>query len=221
MRLLLVEDDPMIREAVRTGLRHAGFTLDCVEDGVAALCAAASEPFDLVLLDLGLPRRSGVEVLRLLRSQGHDVPVIIITARDSVEQRIAGLDAGADDYVVKPFDIGELAARIRSVVRRHQGNAGPVLRAGPICLDPATREVRMDDIPVTLSAREFRVLELLMRRPGLALSRSQIEERLFGWGEEVESNAVEVHIHALRKKLGTQAIQNIRGVGWFVPRQQV
>ena len=219
MRLLLVEDDPMIGEAVRTGLQRCGFTVDWVKDGAAALSAAATEPFDLMLLDLGLPQRGGTEVLRVLRGEGRRIPVIVITARDGVEERIAGLDAGADDYVVKPFDIKELSARIRAVARRHHGHAHPVLRAGEISLDPATREVSVGANPVALSAREFSLLEMLMHRPGVALSRRQLEERLFGWGDEVDSNAVEVYIHGLRKKLGVQAIQNIRGVGWLVPKR--
>jgi DNA-binding response OmpR family regulator len=218
MRLLLVEDDPMIGGAVRTGLLHAGFTVDWVRDGTAALAACAAEPFDLVLLDLGLPGRDGIEVLQALRRAGRRLPVIVITAREGVDQRIAGLDAGADDYVVKPFDVAELAARVRAVARRDRGHGDPVLRAGTISLDPATREVRVNGSPVLLTGREFGLLELLMRRPGVPLSRAQIEERLFGWGEEVESNAVEVYIHGLRRKLGAQAIQNIRGVGWLVPR---
>jgi DNA-binding response OmpR family regulator len=193
--------------------------VDWVGDGAAALTACSAESFDLMLLDLGLPRRGGIEVLRMLRSQGRRIPVIIITARDGVEERIAGLDAGADDYVVKPFDVAELAARIRAVARRHQGQAHPVLQSGAIRLDQATREVSVGGDPVVLTAREFSLLEMLMRRPGVAFSRAQIEERLFGWGEEVESNAIEVHIHGLRKKLGAQAIQNIRGVGWLVPKR--
>lgn len=218
MRLLLVEDDAMIGDAVRTGLRHAGFTVDWVRDGAAALAACGAETFDLMLLDLGLPRRSGLDVLAVMRGRGQAVPVIVITARDGIGDRIAGLDAGADDYIVKPFDVGELSARIRAVVRRSRGKPTPIMRAGPISLDPATREVAIDGVPAALSAREFGVLELLMRRPGVPLSRTQLEEGLFGWGEEVESNAVEVYIHGLRKKLGAAAIQNIRGVGWMVPR---
>lgn len=219
MRLLLVEDDPMIGEAVRTGLRHAGFAVDWVKDGVAALASCATETFDLMLLDLGLPRRGGLEVLAALRAREQPIPVIVITARDGIGDRIAGLDAGADDYIVKPFDVGELSARIRAVARRQRGQSAPIMRAGPISLDPATREVRVNGIATPLFKREFGILELLMRRPGVPLSRAQLEERLFGWGEEVESNAVEVHIHGLRKKLGADAIQNIRGVGWMVPLQ--
>jgi two-component system, OmpR family, response regulator QseB len=218
MRLLLVEDDVMIGEAVRTGLTQAGFSVDWVKEGVAALSAATTEPFAAMLLDLSLPRKDGLDVLREMRAGGHHLPVIVITARDAIEDRIVGLDAGADDYIVKPFDVHELAARVRAVVRRHQGRAEPLLRAGAITLDPALRDVRVNDQPVMLSAREYGVLELLMSKPGVPMSRGEIEQRLFRWGQEVESNAVEVHIHNLRKKLGAQAIQNIRGVGYLVPR---
>lgn len=218
MRVLLVEDDAMIGDAVRVGLGRAGITVDWVRDGAAGLAAASGEPFGAVLLDLGLPTRDGLQVLRELRARSHKVPVIIITARDGVEDRIAGLDSGADDYVVKPFDVDELAARLRAVVRRHQGRAEPALEAAGIRMEPASREVRVDGQPVVLSAREFALLELLMRRPGLPLSRAQIEEQLLGWGEEVCSNAVEVQIHHLRRKIGPSRIHNIRGVGYFVPK---
>lgn len=218
MRVLLVEDDAMIGDAVRVGLVRAGITVDWVRDGAAGLAAASGEPFGAVLLDLGLPSRDGLQVLRELRARSHKVPVIIITARDGVEDRIAGLDSGADDYVVKPFDVDELAARLRAVVRRHQGRAEPALEAAGIRIEPASREVRVDGQPVVLSAREFALLELLMRRPGLPLSRAQIEEQLLGWGEEVCSNAVEVQIHHLRRKIGPGRIHNIRGVGYFVPK---
>ena len=218
MRVLLVEDDAMIGDAVRVGLTRAGITVDWVRDGAAGLAAASGEPFGAVLLDLGLPSRDGLQVLRELRARSHKVPVIIVTARDGVEDRIAGLDSGADDYVVKPFDVDELAARLRAVVRRHQGRAEPALEAAGIRMEPASREVRVDGQPVVLSAREFALLELLMRRPGLPLSRAQIEEQLLGWGEEVCSNAVEVQIHHLRRKIGAGRIHNIRGVGYFVPK---
>jgi two-component system, OmpR family, response regulator QseB len=218
VRVLLVEDDAMIGDAVRVGLARAGITVDWVRDGAAGLAAASGEPFTAVLLDLGLPTRDGLQVLRDLRARSHKVPVIIITARDGVDDRIAGLDSGADDYVVKPFDVDELAARLRAVVRRHQGRAEPALEAAGIRMEPASREVRVDGQPVALSAREFALLELLMRRPGLPLSRAQIEEQLLGWGEEVCSNAVEVQIHHLRRKIGAGRIHNIRGVGYFVPR---
>jgi two-component system response regulator QseB len=218
VRVLLVEDDAMIADAVRVGLARAGITVDWVKDGAAGLAASLSEPFAAVLLDLGLPRRDGLEVLRELRARKHRVPVIVLTARDGVEDRIAGLDSGADDYVVKPFDVGELAARLRAVVRRQEGRAEPVLDHGGIRLDSARREVAVDGRQVALSAREFALLELLLRRPGMPLSRAQIEEQLLGWGEEVCSNAVEVQIHNLRRKVGADRIHNIRGVGYFVPR---
>jgi DNA-binding response OmpR family regulator len=218
VRILLVEDDVMIGEAVRVGLAHAGITVDWLRDGAAGLTAACGEPFAAVLLDLGLPTRDGLQVLRELRARSQKVPVIIITARDGVEDRIAGLDSGADDYVVKPFDVDELAARLRAVVRRHQGRAEPALEAAGIRMEPASREVYVDGQPVTLSAREFALLELLMRRPGRPLSRAQIEEQLLGWGEEVCSNAVEVQVHHLRRKIGAGRIHNIRGVGYFVPK---
>jgi len=218
VRVLLVEDDAMIADAVRVGLARAGLTVDWVKDGAAGLTASLSEPFAAVLLDLGLPRRDGLDVLRELRARKHRVPVIVLTARDGVEDRIAGLDSGADDYVVKPFDVGELAARLRAVVRRQEGRAAPVLERAGIRLDSARREVAVNGRPVALSAREFALLELLLRRPGMPLSRAQIEEQLLGWGEEVCSNAVEVQIHNLRRKLGADRIQNIRGVGYFVPR---
>jgi two-component system response regulator QseB len=219
MRVLLVEDDAMIAQALRTGLLRDGITVDWAADGASGLAAALAETFSAVLLDLGLPRRDGLQVLRELRAKGRPVPVIVLTARDGVDDRIAGLDAGADDYVVKPFDVGELGARLRAVVRRHAGRAEPVLEAAGVRMDPARREVTVDDKPVSLTAREFALLELLLRRPGLPLSRAQIEERLLGWGEEVQSNAVEVQVHHLRRKIGAERIHNIRGVGYFVPRQ--
>ncbi|WP_284617245.1 response regulator transcription factor [Aquabacterium humicola] len=218
MRVLLVEDDDMLASAVCVGLARAGITVDRVADGASGIAAARSEPFAAVLLDLGLPRRDGLDVLRELRDRACRVPVIIITARDGVEDRIAGLDAGADDYVAKPFDIDELAARLRAVVRRQEGPAAPVLQAAGMRLDPARREVFVDGRQIALSAREFALLELLLRRPGVPLSRAQIEDQLLGWGEEVVSNAIEVQIHHLRRKVGAERIHNIRGVGYFVPR---
>jgi two-component system, OmpR family, response regulator QseB len=219
VRVLLVEDDPMVGEAIRTGLGDLGFTVDWVREGVAALSAASTEPFAAVVLDLQLPRKDGLSVLRELRERKLLLPVLIITARDQVKDRVAGLDAGADDYIVKPFDMQELAARLRAVLRRHAGSATPLLQARGITLDPATREVRSNGQLVALSAREIELLELLMQRPGMPLSRAQIEDRLLRWGDEVTSNTIEVHIHNLRKKLGMQAIRNIRGVGYFVPRE--
>jgi two-component system response regulator QseB len=216
MRLLLVEDDAMIGEAVRTGLRKQGLAVDWVQDGAAAKTALSTETFDLVLLDLGLPRMDGLQVLKWLRGTGSTVPVLIITARDSVNDRIKGLDAGADDYIVKPFDFDELAARVRAVLRRRSGRADNVVEHLGVTLDPASHEVRREGEPINLSHREFALLEALLERPGQVLSRAQLEERLYGWGEEVESNAVEVHIHNLRKKLGADYIQNVRGVGYKV-----
>lgn len=214
MRLLLTEDDPMIGEAVQRGLRQLGLTVDWVRDGAAAAQALAVEPYELLLLDLGLPRKSGLALLAELRARGSKIPVVILTARDSLTDRVTGLDAGADDYVVKPFELPELAARIRAVVRRHAGRARPQLTHRGVTLDPATREVTRDGTPVALAAREFEVLHALMEHPGRVLSRAQLEERLYGWGEEVESNVVEVYVHALRRKLGTGFIRTVRGAGY-------
>jgi two-component system response regulator QseB len=217
MRLLLIEDDPMIGASAREGLRQDGFSVDWVRDGNEALAALAANAFDVVLLDLGLPSTSGEQVLRALRRRGNDVPVLIITARDEVRDRIAGLDSGADDYIVKPFDLDELAARIRAVLRRHAGRADPLLRVRDITFDPATRRVTRRGVQIALSARELALLHALIERPGVILSRAQLEERVYGWGEEVESNAVEVHMHSLRKKLGADFVRTVRGVGYVVP----
>ncbi|WP_150697018.1 response regulator [Pandoraea terrae] len=217
MRILLVEDDQMIAAAVAKGLRQEGWTVDSVGDGQRALDALAVESYDAMLLDLGLPRRDGIDVLRSLRAAGQALPVLIVTARDAISDRVKGLDAGADDYLVKPFDLDELAARLRALVRRQAGRSEPLVRHGALVLDPATRQVTLDGAPVTLSAREYAVLEALLIRPGAVLSKAQLEERIYGWGEEIASNAVEVHIHGLRKKLGADTIRTVRGVGYMMP----
>jgi two-component system response regulator QseB len=219
MRVLLVEDDPLIGEAVRVGLARMGITIDWVRDGELGLQCARSEPFDAMVLDLGLPKRDGMQVLRDLRSDGFTPPILVVTARDALADRVAGLDAGADDYILKPFEMEELAARLRSTVRSRSGRADPVLRSGAIALHPDTKIVTLDGVVVRLSAREFALLELLMRRPGVPVSRAKLEERLLGWGEEVASNALEVNIHNLRRKLGAGCILNIRGVGYFVAKE--
>ena len=218
MRLLLVEDDTMIGESVLDLLRAEHYAVDWVKDGEMADTALRTQTYDLVLLDLGLPRRDGLTVLRSMRSRKERIPVLIATARDSVQQRIEGLDAGADDYVLKPYDLDELLARIRALLRRAAGRAEPVYEHKGISINPATREVTVGDQPVVLSAREWAVLEPLLARPGMVLSRAQLEEKLYGWKDEISSNAVEVYIHGLRKKLGAELIQNVRGVGYMVPR---
>ncbi|WP_305075790.1 response regulator [Propionivibrio sp.] len=219
MRLLLVEDDPMIGASVQRGLKQEGYSVDWVRDGAAAEGALADGVHELILLDLGLPRKSGLELLAALRRRGVATPVLVITARDSVADRVKGLDAGADDYLVKPFDLDELSARVRALLRRQGGRASPVLDVGPLSLDPAVHAVTLDGAPVALSKREFSLLHALMKQPGVPLSRAQIEESLYGWGEEIESNAVEVHIHALRRKIGAERIRNVRGVGYMVPAE--
>ncbi|AKJ70213.1 transcriptional regulator [Pandoraea thiooxydans] len=216
MRILLVEDDRMIAEAVSKGLRQDGWTVDWVADGQQALNAVDLQPYDGVLLDLGLPKRDGIDVLRTLRAAGKTLPVLVVTARDAVKERVLGLDAGADDYLVKPFELDELAARMRALLRRHAGRSEPVIRHGALTLDPAAHAVSLDERPVPLSAREYALLEALLMRPGAVLSKSQLEEKLYGWGEEVSSNTVEVYIHGLRKKLGGDWIRTVRGVGYMV-----
>ena len=218
MRLLLVEDDTMIGEAVLDLLRAEHYAVDWVRDGEMAGTAAKSLQYDLVLLDLGLPRRDGLEVLRELRARKDRVPVLIATARDSVQQRVQGLDAGADDYILKPYDMDELLARIRALLRRASGRAEPVYEHMGVSINTATREVSAQGKPVVLSAREWAVLEPLIARPGLVLSREQLEEKLYGWKDDVSSNAVEVYIHGVRKKLGAGLIVNVRGVGYMVPK---
>ena len=219
MRLLLVEDDPMIGAGVQRGLKQDGHTVDWVRDGAAAELAVADGVYEVILLDLGLPRKSGLELLAGLRRKGVATPVLVITARDSVADRVKGLDAGADDYLVKPFDLDELSARIRALTRRQGGRASPVIEVGSLALDPAKHVVTLGGVPIALSKREFSLLHALMKQPGVPLSRAQIEESLYGWGEEIESNAVEVYIHSLRRKLGAERIRNVRGVGYMVPSE--
>lgn len=218
MRILVVEDDSMIGEAVCHALKDAGYAVDWVQDGAAALTAVATQEYGTVLLDLGLPGKDGLEVLRAIRARNNPVPVLVMTARDALDDRINGLDAGADDYVLKPFEMRELLARMRAVDRRKDGKASPLLTNGTLALDPATREVTYGTTAVQLSAREFSLLHALLVRPGAILSRSELEDRLYGWGDEVESNAVEFLIHSLRRKLGNTAIRNVRGVGWMVSK---
>ena len=220
MRVLLVEDDRMIGEAVQQALKDATYAVDWVRDGQMALTTLDTQDYGLVLLDLGLPKKDGLEVLRAIRSKDNPVPLLVITARDTVEDRIRGLDGGADDYVLKPFNMAELLARMRAVIRRKGGIAGPVLSNGVLSLDPVTREVSFNGEPTRLSAREFSLLHALMVRPGAILSRAELEDRIYGWNEEVESNAVEFLIHSLRKKLGSDAVKNIRGMGWMVSKEK-
>ena len=220
MRLLLVEDDPMIGASVQRGLRQDGHTVDWVRDGAAAELAVANGVHEMILLDLGLPRKSGLDLLASLRRKGVALPVLVITARDSVADRVKGLDAGADDYLVKPFDLDELSARIRALMRRHGGRASPVIEHGALTLNPATHEVTLAGLPVSLSGREFALLHALVEQPGVPLSRAQLEDRIYGWNEEIESNAIEVYIHSLRRKLGAEWIKNVRGVGYRVPELQ-
>ena len=220
MRLLLVEDDRMIGESVQKGLRQDGFSVDWVQDGRSAELALETEPYDCMLLDLGLPKKDGLELLAGLRARHNAVPVVIITARDAVPERIKGLDSGADDYLVKPFDLDELAARVRAVVRRREGRAEPVIEHLGVTLRPSTHEASFEGRPLVLSQREFAVLEALLTRPGAILSRAQLEERIYGWGEEVESNAVEVFVHGLRRKLGADFIRTVRGAGYMVPKSR-
>ena len=219
MRLLLVEDDPMIGAGVQRGLKQDGHTVDWVRDGAAAELAVADGVYEVILLDLGLPRKSGLELLAGLRRKGVATPVLVITARDSVADRVKGLDAGADDYLVKPFDLDELSARIRALTRRQGGRASPVIEVGSLALDAAKHVVTLGGAPIALSKREFSLLHDLMKQPGVPLSRAQIEESLYGWDEEIESNAVEVYIHSLRRKLGAERIRNVRGVGYMVPSE--
>jgi len=216
MRILVVEDDPMIGKTLQQALQQDGYAVDWVTDGRAAqeALATGADAYAMVLLDLGLPRKSGIELLRELRREGNRVRVLVVTARDAVADRVAGLDAGADDYLTKPFSLDELTARMRALLRRDVVREDNVLRHGTLALDPVTHSVTKDGQPVELSAREFALLAALLERPGAALSKAQLEERIYRWGEEVESNAVEVHVHNLRKKLGNETIRTLRGIGY-------
>lgn len=216
MRILLIEDDNMIGKAVRHGLMNAGFVVDWVLDGRAAELGLANPVYDVAILDLGLPKKDGMDVLRTLRRGGNAIPVLVATARDAVADRIAGLEAGADDYVLKPFDLEELVARVRALIRRRSGNVSSVLFAGGVALDPIRKTVALAGATIDLSAREFAILEALMQRAGAVLSREQLEESVYGWGQEIGSNAIEVHLHHLRRKLGADIIKNVRGVGYRV-----
>jgi two-component system OmpR family response regulator/two-component system response regulator QseB len=219
MRILLIEDDPLLGDGVRAGLRQAGFQVDWVRDGNAAETELRTQSYAAAVLDLGLPRKDGIEVLSSVRRAGVTLPVLVLTARDTVTDRVRGLDIGADDYVVKPVDLQELAARLRALVRRAHGLSQETLRVQNITLEPAARCVYRDKEPVTLSAREFDLLQILMLNAGRVLSREQLEQAIYGWGQEVESNAVEVHIHRLRTKLGSDLIRTVRGVGYVLMRE--
>jgi DNA-binding response OmpR family regulator len=220
MRILLVEDDPLLGDGLQAGLRQLGFQVDWVRTGDAAERELRAEPYAAAVLDLGLPLKDGMDVLSAVRRAGVTVPVLVLTARDAVPDRVRGLDAGADDYVVKPVDLEELAARLRALVRRSHGQPQELLRAHGVELDPAGHTVRRDSEPVTLAPREFDLLQALMLNVGRVLSREQLEQHLYSWGREVESNAVEVHVHHLRRKLGTALIQTVRGVGYLIPRDE-
>jgi len=209
----------MIGETVVDVLRAEHYAVDWIKDGLTAQAVLRTQAYDLLLLDLALPGKDGIEVLRALRAARLRIPVLIATARDSVEQRIAGLDAGADDYILKPYDLGEVLARVRALLRRAAGRAEPVYEHLGVALNPATREATVNGRPVLLSSREWAVLEPLIARPGAVLSRAQLEEKIFGFDDSIASNAVEVYVHGLRKKLGANLIQNVRGLGYLVPRE--
>lgn len=220
MRILLVEDDKMIAEAVSNGLKTARYAVDWVNNGNTAEQALNSQQYDLVLLDLGLPGQDGLQVLKHLRQEKNNTPVLIVTARDDLDSRLAGLDGGADDYIIKPFDLSELLARIRAVLRRQSGQSTPLLSNGAITLNPTNYQVTLADQPtlIELSNKEFAILQALMTRPGIIHSRADLEDKIYAWGDEVESNAIDFLIHALRKKIGKEHIKNVRGVGWLVSK---
>lgn len=219
MRVLLVEDDRMIGEAVESALKQASYATDWVRDGSSAIAALDTHEYELVLLDLGVPKRDGHQVLAHVRRSRKGVPVVIVSARDALDERLRGLDGGADDYVLKPFEMAELLARMRAVARRRSGAPDPIMSNGLLSLDPVSRQASFGGPSVQLTAREFALLHALLIRPGAILSRHELEGRIYGWNEEVESNAVEFLIHAVRKKLGSAAIKNVRGLGWMVSKQ--
>ncbi len=216
MRILLVEDDRMIGESLQKGLAHNGYAIDWVRDAESAELGLSAHSYDLMLLDIGLPGKNGIVLLKELRQKKFTLPVLMLTARDSVTDKVVGLDAGADDYLVKPFDLGELEARIRALIRRHNGRSEPLMVAGNISLNPSTREISVGDCKALLSTREYVLMEALMARPGAVLSTSQLEDRLYGWRDEVESNTIAVHVYQLRKKLGKRCIMNVRGTGYKI-----
>lgn len=220
MRLLLVEDDELLGDAVKAGLTQFGYVVDWLKDGEAARAAVKSESFELIILDLGLPKLSGLGFLQSIRHDGNATPVIILTARETVEDRIKGLDSGADDYMTKPFDLNELSARVRALVRRSQGRADAILQYRNITIDPAAHAVYVDDILVNVPRREFALLQKLLENSGQVLSREQLMQSIYGWDEDVDSNALEVHIHNLRKKLNANFIRTIRGVGYMVEKNE-
>ena len=216
MRILLVEDDELLGDGLAAGLRHCGYNVDWLRDGESARAALATEDYAALVLDLGLPRLDGMAVLRLLRAEGNAIPVLILTARDTTWDKVGGLDSGADDYLVKPVDLDELAARLRALTRRGAGTRAPLLKFRDVELDPAAPRIRVLGPPAEVSAREFAILEMLMRNVGKVISRAQLESALYGWGEGAESNVVEVHIHHLRRKLGADLIRTVRGVGYLM-----
>jgi DNA-binding response OmpR family regulator len=219
MRILLVEDDTLLGDGIRAGLAQADFAVDWVQDGILGETALRTETYAAVVLDLSLPRLSGLDLLRRLRARGDATPVLILTARDAVVDRVKGLDSGADDYLIKPFDLDELGARLRALIRRVQGSAAPVLRLHGVLLDPAQHRVEYRGEPVELTARQFTLLHELMLNAGRVLSREQLENRVYPWGEELESNAIEVHVHHLRRKLAPELVRTVRGVGYLMPKE--
>jgi two-component system response regulator QseB len=220
MRILLVEDDQLLGDATQAGLVNDGYTVDWFQDGIQAESALKSSEFDGIVLDLGLPSKDGLSVLKSMRHRNDTTPVLILTARDLVDDRVKGLDAGADDYLIKPFDLDELSARLRALIRRSLGRVDPIIKIGDFSLNPASHEVHCNDVVINFSQLEFSLLQLLMENSGRVLSRSSLEEHLYGWSKEIESNTLEVHIHHLRKKLGSSFIKTIRGVGYSILKEK-